>query len=117
MALSPPPHDPCTTHRPRLDLFAMVKKLDYLRTLQALYDCRKLIAEAQSRGLPTMSTTKEDARCMKLILDMDILDPHSPGSLKLRKDFAATLERIAPERDFRGFSRIEMERVALDFAS
>jgi hypothetical protein len=90
---------------------------EYYDTLRALFDCRKLVSEAQSRGLPMLSEGKDRGRLGALMLKLDLLDPYSSGSPKLRSAFLETLDKIAPGRNFGDFSQVEVERVALALTS
>lgn len=86
---------------------------EYIDRLQLLHDSREIISEAQARGLPTGFFTEETASRINTLMDLDIIDRQSPGSMKLSAEFRSTLSDIAPGRNFNDFSRHEIERVAL----
>lgn len=85
----------------------------YLDILRAFWNFRELIGDIQMRGAPLASETKAHARCMKTLLDFDLLDPYSEGSPKLRKAFLTMLQEAAPGKNFCDFTEVEIERVAL----
>jgi hypothetical protein len=86
---------------------------EYLDRLQLLEKCRDLISEAQSRGLPIGHYREEQARLINALLELQIIDRHSPASMMLSPKFLATLDKIVPGRNFGDFSQVEIERVAL----
>lgn len=85
----------------------------YFDVLQFLHECRDVISEAQSPGLPRLTEGKELGRLIKTLLDLNLIDHNSSGSMRLSEEFLSTLDKIAPGRKFRDFSRVEIERVAL----
>ncbi len=87
--------------------------LQYYDLLQLLHECRDIVTEAQSRGLPTLVEGAEAARKINKLLASGILNPHSAGSLMLSDEFCAVLKEVAQGRDFPELSQAELERVAL----
>jgi hypothetical protein len=91
----------------------IVPSPQYFDVLQLLHQCRDIIGEAQSRGLPTGFFRKDTARKIDALMLQDIIDRYSPASLKLSAQFRSTLDSIAPGQDFQDFSQHQIERVAL----
>jgi hypothetical protein len=85
--------------------------LEYYDLLQLLYECREIVNEAQSRGLPTLVDRAEVARRINKLLAKGIIDPYSEGSLMLSAGVRSVLDEVAPGREFADFSKAEIERV------
>ena len=86
---------------------------EYFDRLQLLEKGRDLIAEAQLRGLPIGFYNNDQALLINGLLDLDVIDRHSPASMTLSKEFLAILTDIAPGTSFKDFSQAQIQRVAL----
>jgi hypothetical protein len=86
--------------------------IEYYDLLQLLYECRDIVNEAQSRGLPTLVDRAEVAKRIKKLLAKGIIDA-SEGSLLLSAGVRSVLDEVAPGREFADFSKAEIERVVL----
>lgn len=90
--------------------------LEYYDLLQLLQECRDIVDEAQSRGLPTLIEDDKTGRkidAINKLLSWGIIDSHSAGSSRLSDRFQSVLAEVAPKLDFRHFSAHDIERVAL----
>jgi hypothetical protein len=81
-----------------------MQKPEYFDLINALYECRDLISEAYSRGLPIMVSGKENAEKIEKLMNLNVLDRASTASIQLCKGFRSVLDEVAARRHFDQFS-------------
>jgi hypothetical protein len=74
-----------------------MQNTEYSDLIKTLHECRDLIREAHSRGLPIMVSGKENAEEIEKLFDLNVLDRASPASIQLCKRFRSVLDEVEME--------------------
>jgi hypothetical protein len=74
-----------------------MQNTEYSDLTKALYECRDLIREAHSRGLPTMVSGKENAEKIEKLFALNVLDRASAASIQLCERFRSVLDEVEME--------------------
>jgi len=85
---------------------------EYFDLINVLYECRDLISEAYSRGLPTMVSGEENAEKIQKLMNLNVLDRASTASIQLCKNFRSVLDEVATRRHVDQFSIEEIRCLA-----
>jgi hypothetical protein len=75
-----------------------MQNAEYFDLIDVLHECRNLISEAYSRGLPTGMFGKENAEKIEKLMNLTVLDRASPTSIQLCKRFRSVLDEVAARR-------------------
>jgi hypothetical protein len=74
-----------------------MQNTEYSDLIKTLHECRDVIREAHSRGLPIMVSGKENAEKIEKLFDLNVLDRASPASIQLCKRFRSVLDEVEME--------------------
>jgi hypothetical protein len=66
--------------------------------ISVLCECRDLIGDAYSRGLPLGVFGKETAEKIEKLMNLNVLDRRSPASIQLCERFRSVLDDVASHR-------------------